>query len=710
MKANKKIGKYILEKEIGRGNFAVVYKATRDEGPNAEAKRFAIKCINKKQIANNSVLKRLLQTEVAIMNKINHPNVMHLFEYIETENNFYLVINYCNKGDIESFLKRNKIKYLKEKEVVKILTQIRNGFIELRRYNVMHRDLKLSNIFLHDEKVIIGDFGFAKTGKDMTGTVLGTPLTMAPELIAGKSSYSSKADLWSLGVMVYHLLYGKVPFFGLSLNEVYTSINNNSGEKLKFPEKNPISNTMKRLVISLLQELPENRIEWKEFFNHEIFGGQPALRTAKSPSSTRNNPNEVKYYTSPLRSPQNKDIADKMADEGGREQINPLRAVTDYKSTSPSPRPLMRANSSDRLMQTNNSCSNSPIHKTDDFRQQKFRIDSYEKCDQMVNYLRHQNTQGSTDPVAKSEFSNLAPISTMQRTQLIQQSSRGLSVPSPKAHSGNNIGALNSPSHSEPPNFFENKNPRRISAPSNEDILLLLKPSELFAENYYRYCHEMNKVSFMIDCARKSIELVLNAENLTSESEFIITAAILIVKKATMSVNQIYDSLMSRSNLFGLPLFYEFASSAKYSRLVDEFTELMGKVSAFRNKISENFRIFRMIHTFGLIKVFNDSVPELQIDAYLKDLVGKLLTICEVQRGGVQWSGSQNPNSSTIQRRSFCMIVVFIATIADISSMIPYWVGTNKFNWEVFLTNYEKMFCEDLLEVMRRLNQSLASK
>jgi serine/threonine protein kinase len=710
MKVNKKIGKYILEKEIGRGNFAVVYKASKVDGPNAEPQRFAIKCINKKQISNNSVLKRLLQTEVAIMNKINHPNVMHLYEYIETENNFYLVINYCNKGDVESFLKRNKIKYLKEKEVVKILAQIRNGFIELRRYSVMHRDLKLSNIFLHDETVIIGDFGFAKTGKDMTGTVLGTPLTMAPELIAGKASYSSKADLWSLGVIVYQLLYGKVPFFGLSLNEVYASINNNSGSKLKLPEKNPVSNVMKRLLVSLLQELPDNRIEWKDFFNHEIFANSPSLRLAKSPSSTRNNPNEIKYYTSPLKNIGSRDVAEKMADDGSKDLNLLYRGLSDQKSPSPSPRPLARVNSSDRLMATTNSRSNSPIQQTDDFRQQKFRIDSFEKCDQMVNYLRQQNPQGSTDPIIKSEFPNVITPSNIQRTQLLQQSSRGLSVPPPEGRHGNNLGALNSPSNSEPPTSFENRNSRRISALKNNDIVQLLKPSDLLIENYFRYCHEMNKISFMLDCSRKSIELILNAESITPESEYIITAAILIVKKAHLFVNEIYDSLMSHNNIFGLSRFQEFAGSSRYSRLVDEFTELMGKVSAFRNKISENFKIFRLIHNFGLIKLFNDNMPEAQIEALLREIVAKLLSVCEAHQKGVQWGNPHNPSASGIQQRSFFLNVIFIATIADISSMIPYWVGTNKFNWEVFLTNYEKMFCEDLFEVMRRLNQSLVSK
>ena len=146
---------------------------------------------------------------------------MHLYDYFETDNNYYLVINYCNKGDLETYLRQKKIKYLEEEEALEVLRQIMNGFVELRKYKVMHRDLKLSNIFLHNERVVIGDFGLAKTGKEMSGTKLGTPLMMAPELIEGAREYSSKTDLWSIGILFYQLLYGVVPFFGLSLHEVY---------------------------------------------------------------------------------------------------------------------------------------------------------------------------------------------------------------------------------------------------------------------------------------------------------------------------------------------------------------------------------------------------------------------------------------------------------------------------------------------------------
>ncbi len=141
MKNNKKIGKYILHQEIGRGNFSKVYLAKYYN--SCENQKFAVKCIDKQMIESNKVLKKLLNTEVSIMNRIEHPNIMHLYDYYETNNNYYLVINYCDKGDIDTYMRKNRIKYLKEKEVISVMRQIMTGFIELRKFKVIHRDLKL---------------------------------------------------------------------------------------------------------------------------------------------------------------------------------------------------------------------------------------------------------------------------------------------------------------------------------------------------------------------------------------------------------------------------------------------------------------------------------------------------------------------------------------------------------------------------------------
>lgn len=111
------------------------------------------------------------------MHQINHPNILHLYEYFESQNNYYLVLNFCNQGDFEQYLKAQNIKQLPEEKAVYFLKQIMNGFQKLREYKVLHRDFKLANIFVHNDTLIIGDFGFAKQGVEMTTTLLGTPLT-----------------------------------------------------------------------------------------------------------------------------------------------------------------------------------------------------------------------------------------------------------------------------------------------------------------------------------------------------------------------------------------------------------------------------------------------------------------------------------------------------------------------------------------------------
>ena len=100
----KKVGDYILVNELGKGQFGKVFKALNLKQKH---KVYAIKCIAKEKLENNPLLTRLFNTEVAVMSKIKHPNVMHLFEFMETRSNFYLVLQYCNNGDLEGYMKKN---------------------------------------------------------------------------------------------------------------------------------------------------------------------------------------------------------------------------------------------------------------------------------------------------------------------------------------------------------------------------------------------------------------------------------------------------------------------------------------------------------------------------------------------------------------------------------------------------------------------------
>ena len=267
MDQKKKVGNYLLVTKIGQGQFGIVHKGVLIED---QKKVFAIKCIQKSKLEGNSILNRLFQTEMSVMSKLNHPNIMHLYEFMETAHNYYLVIQFCNNGDLESYLK--KMGRLSEEEAVYFLMQIMNGFQVLHKNKIMHRDVKLANIFLQDDKVVIGDFGFAKQGVDVTRTKLGTPITMAPELLTSNgNSYTSKADLWSIGVCFYQMLFGKTPFDAKSYDDLKEKVRTQSGKMLNFPRDVPISPECKDLLINLLQYNANQRIEWKDFFNHPLF-------------------------------------------------------------------------------------------------------------------------------------------------------------------------------------------------------------------------------------------------------------------------------------------------------------------------------------------------------------------------------------------------------------------------------------------------------
>ena len=266
MQSLKKIEDYILEQKIGEGQFGTVYKA-RNIKSN---KYFAVKVISKSLFANNKLMRRQLKRETEIMSSARHPNLMHLHRSFETGRNYYLILDLCEGGDLENFVLKHKIKRFSESESIEILSQIVKGFEELRKRNVMHRDLKLENIFIQGSNVILGDFGAAKVVKEMTSTTVGTPLNMAPEVMAGED-YNNKSDLWSIGIVFYQLLVGKPPFFALSIGQLKQKALTKSGKNLDFKKQTHFCEKVRTLLRELLESDPQKRISWEDFFTHEIF-------------------------------------------------------------------------------------------------------------------------------------------------------------------------------------------------------------------------------------------------------------------------------------------------------------------------------------------------------------------------------------------------------------------------------------------------------
>uniref|UniRef100_A0A671MV99 non-specific serine/threonine protein kinase n=1 Tax=Sinocyclocheilus anshuiensis TaxID=1608454 RepID=A0A671MV99_9TELE len=191
------IGNYRLLKTIGKGNFAKV------------------------KLARHILTGRELFREVRIMKILNHPNIVKLFEVIETEKTLYLVMEYASGGEVFDYLVAHG--RMKEKEARAKFRQIVSAVQYCHQKHIVHRDLKAENLLLDaDMNIKIADFGFSNefTIGNKLDTFCGSPPYAAPELFQGKKYDGPEVDVWSLGVILYTLVSGSLPFDGQNLKEL----------------------------------------------------------------------------------------------------------------------------------------------------------------------------------------------------------------------------------------------------------------------------------------------------------------------------------------------------------------------------------------------------------------------------------------------------------------------------------------------------------
>jgi len=217
-----------IEKELGSGSYGKVYSGYL----KSNGLKIAIKRVNKQKIrAVGEYLLEALKKELECMAKCNCENSVRLYKHIETANNFNIIMELCD-GDLSKELEK-KPEGFNVEEVRYIMSQLNNVFKKMQENKIIHRDLKLGNILIKytDEtktKFIpkLCDYGFSKqlNGQE-THTMLGTPATMAPEVINGLY-YDARADLWSIGVIIYQLHFKSLPFPGKEAKEIYKTLNN----------------------------------------------------------------------------------------------------------------------------------------------------------------------------------------------------------------------------------------------------------------------------------------------------------------------------------------------------------------------------------------------------------------------------------------------------------------------------------------------------
>ncbi|XP_042045874.1 serine/threonine-protein kinase ATG1c-like isoform X1 [Salvia splendens] len=277
------VGDYVVGKQIGAGSFSTVWHARhRVHGTEVAIKEIATSRLNPK-------LQDSLKSEIVILKKINHPNIIRLHDMLEEPGKMYIVLEYCRGGDLSIHLQRLQ-GGISEATTKRFMQQLAEGLKVLRENNLIHRDLKPQNLLLSsngDNSILkIADFGFARSLQPLglAETLCGSPLYMAPEIMQ-LQRYDAKADLWSVGVILFQLVTGKTPFTGV--NQIQLLQNIIKATDLKFPpEAKDLSLHCMDLCRKLLRRNPVERLTFEEFFNH------PYLSQRQLDESFRNRQSE----------------------------------------------------------------------------------------------------------------------------------------------------------------------------------------------------------------------------------------------------------------------------------------------------------------------------------------------------------------------------------------------------------------------------------
>lgn len=264
----KKIDKYIfnLDDHLGSGTFGKVYKGKALDSSLI----VAIKVIDLKVTSENKNLLKSLENEVELMKKLDSPYVVRLYDTYYTKNHFYLVTEYCNQGDLRNFFLQSK-KAFSEKQARSILKDIIKGLEELSKHKIIHRDLKPENILIHNNNFKIGDFGLSKSVENFQNQILsscvGSPLYMSPQVIK-MEHYTSKCDIWSLGLIYYEMLFGKTPWPATNVNDL---IRRTSKEPLRFPYQIFLNEMSKEFLRNCLKIDEASRFSLENVLNDQVY-------------------------------------------------------------------------------------------------------------------------------------------------------------------------------------------------------------------------------------------------------------------------------------------------------------------------------------------------------------------------------------------------------------------------------------------------------
>lgn len=264
--AGQQFGDYVIESLLGQGGMAQVYQAV---DPNLE-RRVAIKIINP-GVAEDPEYTKRFKREAQAVAKLNHPNIVSVYQFGVVENIYFMAMTFIDGVDVEwlinDYLKDNRV--LSYPDTLKILSQISSALDYAHGQGVIHRDVKPSNMLVNKQgRAFLTDFGLVRDMAIPTlGEIFGSPEYISPEQAINSAYAVPQSDLYSLGVVLFQMLTGTLPFSGGHPNDI--AIRHIEEAPPSPREFNPnISPEVEAVVMRMLEKKPEHRFQTgAEFFN-----------------------------------------------------------------------------------------------------------------------------------------------------------------------------------------------------------------------------------------------------------------------------------------------------------------------------------------------------------------------------------------------------------------------------------------------------------
>eukprot|EP00347_Sterkiella_histriomuscorum_P016927 403351315 len=266
----KVIYQFIINTNIKQGGFAKCYELRYAEPQNTQQKNriFAVKVVPKASLTRTKARQKLT-SEIKIHKSLCNEFVVQFDRYFEDKENVYILLDICQNQSLNELVRRRK--RLTELEAQCYLMQLIKATDYLHKFKVIHRDLKLGNLFLSERMQLkVGDFGLAAKvvfDGEKKRTICGTPNYIAPEILDSKLGHSYEVDYWSIGVILYTLLVGRPPFESPEVKQTYKKIKAN---QYQFPEGVPMSDQAKDFIRQLLKTEPSQRMTLKEMYAHDF--------------------------------------------------------------------------------------------------------------------------------------------------------------------------------------------------------------------------------------------------------------------------------------------------------------------------------------------------------------------------------------------------------------------------------------------------------